>query len=112
MRAEYYPASGRHLVQFVHEDCARFPQFIDNMAVVNDFLADVYRGAVKFQGNLDNIDCADNSGAESSGTDEDDLLAGLATAALRNRSDFRHRETAIIPATAIALLVPVWMRSA
>ncbi len=74
MRTENSAAAGGHFIQLFDEDGSRLPQFIDHMLVVDNFLADVDRRAVKVECNLDHIDGPDDTGAEAARLEQKDLL--------------------------------------
>ena len=57
----------RHLVQLVHEDRPLLPQFIDDERVVHDLMADVHHSPEPLKGEVDDVDGADHSGAETAG---------------------------------------------
>ena len=69
--------SGGDLIKLVDEDGTFFRQVSDDVAVMDNFLADVDRCAERFQRNLHDIDGPDYSGAEATGLQEQHLFHGL-----------------------------------
>jgi hypothetical protein len=49
----------------MHEDSALFSQLIHNIAVVNDFTANIDRSAEGFEGDFDDVDGANDSGTKA-----------------------------------------------
>ncbi len=56
----------RNLVLAIDEDGALAAEFVDHKAVVNDFLPNINGRTERFEGDADNIDGTDHSGAEPS----------------------------------------------
>ena len=72
MRREHdQPALG-HLVQLLDEHRPQLAQLVDDVAVVDDLVADIDRGAVLAQGHLDHVDGALDPGAEAARAGEQD----------------------------------------
>ncbi len=67
MGAEHDRGAIGHLVQLLDEDRALLTQRIDDVAVVDDLVADIDRRAVFFERPLHDLDRAVDSGAESAG---------------------------------------------
>ena len=61
VRAENSPRAGWNFIDFLHEDRASLTKFLHNMFVVNDFLPDVDRRAIKIESDLDYINCPDDA---------------------------------------------------
>jgi hypothetical protein len=53
------------IVDFMHEDSALFSQLIHNIAVVNDFTANIDRSAEGFEGDFDDVDGANDSSTKA-----------------------------------------------
>ena len=64
--AENHPRALRNLAQFIDKDGPGAPQFIHDIAVVNDLFANKNWSAVEFESDLDNINRAYNPGTETS----------------------------------------------
>src|ERR1039457_4827158 len=79
----------RDFVQFLDEHRAGSPQLLYHVLVVHDFLADVDRRTVQIQRNLDHIDSPDNTGAETTGLEQKNLLF---RAVIRCERLKRHRD--------------------
>ena len=62
---ENYARAFGHFFDFVDEDGALLRQFIDHVTVVNNFAADINRGAKGLQRDFDNIDGAHHARAET-----------------------------------------------
>ena len=75
MGAEDGDAARRHLVHFLDEAHTLGAKPVDHMAVMDDFVPDVDRGAIKRQGPLDDLYRPLDAGAEASGLGQDDLHA-------------------------------------
>src|ERR1039457_1619531 len=75
VRAENDSRALRHLRQLLYENGARLPQFIHDVAVVDDLLPHIDRRAIEVQYDLDDIDRPHHAGAESPRPEQDDLLS-------------------------------------
>ena len=64
----------RHLVQFIDEDRAFFRQIVDNIAVMNDLLANIDGSAEGIERNLHDIDGANDAGTKAARLKEKDPL--------------------------------------
>jgi len=62
------------VVDFMNEDCALFRQLIDDIAVMDDFAADIDGSAEGFKSDLNNIDRAHYASAEASRLEQQDPL--------------------------------------
>ncbi len=69
---EHGDRAGRDVVQLVHEDGAAGAQVLDNVAVMDDLMADIDRRAVFLQCAFDDLDGPFHTGAEAAGLGEDD----------------------------------------
>jgi hypothetical protein len=76
VRAEDGPGPVGHFVQLLDEDGAGLAQFIHDVLVVHDFLADVDRRPVQIQSDLHHVDSPDDAGAEAPRLEQKDLLVG------------------------------------
>jgi hypothetical protein len=66
MRGEHHRRAGiRDLVELLDEHRALLPQAVDDVFVVDDGVADLDRGAVTLQRQLDDLDCPVDARAES-----------------------------------------------
>src|SRR5579862_342151 len=63
-----------HFAQLFNENGAGLAQFVDHVAVVDDFFTNIYGSAVKIEDNLNHIDRAHYSRAESARTKQDYLF--------------------------------------
>jgi hypothetical protein len=72
MGGEHHRPAVGNLVQFVDEDRALFLQGFDDEAVVDDLMADIDRGSIQVDGAFHHMDGAVDTGAESTGTGQDD----------------------------------------
>ncbi len=59
----------RNFVDGLDENSAAAAQLVHNVAVVHDFVVDVHRIAVGFEGQFDDVHGADNAGAKAAGAD-------------------------------------------
>ena len=64
MGAENRHRAGRHRIDVLDENSALVLQAIDDMLVVDDFMADIDGPAVYLQGPLNDIDGAHDAGAK------------------------------------------------
>ena len=64
------PRTFRDFVEFVDEDGAFFRQVVHNIAVMNDLLADVDGCAEGIERDLDDVDSANDPGAEAARLEE------------------------------------------
>ena len=72
MGRENHRAAVRYFVQILDEDRAKASQPVDNEAVVDDFVADIDRWSETLDRQLDDLDGAVDSGAETArGCDQD-----------------------------------------
>src|SRR5579884_1658234 len=74
MRAENDARALGHFLEFLDENGPGAAQLVDDMAVVNDLLADVNRRAVKIEHNLHDIDSAHHARAKTARTQQDNAL--------------------------------------
>ena len=72
--AENGARANRHLAQLFHENRPGFAQFVHNVLVMHDFLADINRRAVQIQRDFDHIDGSHDTGAETSRLEQEYLL--------------------------------------
>ena len=77
VRAEDRNGAGRHLAQVLDEARAFCAQAFDDMAVVHDLVADVDRRTVDLQRSLDDVDGANDAGAEAAGLGQDHPHGGV-----------------------------------
>jgi hypothetical protein len=68
-----HEALGRGLVQGVDENHAPGFKIVDDGPVVNDFLANIYRGRKFLKGDVDDVDRAHHARAEPPGAGQEDL---------------------------------------
>jgi len=66
--AEDQDGIGRDLFDRFDENCTATAELFDDIGVVHDFMVHIDRGAVGFERELHNVDCANDSGAEPAGT--------------------------------------------
>lgn len=76
MRAEDHGIAGRHFLEFLEEDRALLFQILDDVLVVNDFVAHVDRRAVHGYCALDDLDRAIDACAEAARLREQDFRIG------------------------------------
>lgn len=69
----------RHLVEFLDEDGATGAQVLDHELVVHHFVTHVDRRAEDFQGAVDDLDGAVDTGAEATGVGEFDVHGGVSS---------------------------------
>ena len=74
-REDYRPVV-RHLVKLVDEDRAETAQSLDDIAVVDDFMADVDGRSKPLECELDDLDRAVHSRAEATGGGDEDTKLG------------------------------------
>jgi hypothetical protein len=58
------------IVDFMDENCAFFRQLIDNISIMNDLAANIDGCAEGFEGDSDDIDGANDAGAEAAGLEK------------------------------------------
>ena len=76
MRREHDQPVLGHLVQLLDEHRTQAAQLVDDVAVVDDLVADIDRRAVLAQGPLDHVDRALDPGAEAARAGEQDGQVG------------------------------------
>ena len=69
-----YALTRRNFLDFVNKNCAFFRQLIHHKAIVNNLPAYVNRGAKGIQGDLHNVDGANDTGAKATGFEQQDTL--------------------------------------
>ena len=74
MSAEDDAAVRRDFGQFLDEDSSRVAEFLDDVAVVNDLLANVDRGSEQVESNLDYVNRPDDTGAKAARRQKQDFL--------------------------------------
>src|SRR5260370_7841124 len=74
VRAEDGTRTRRHLVQLFDKHGAGGAQFLNDVLVVDNFLADVNRRTIEVQSNLDHIDSPDDTGPKATGLAQTALL--------------------------------------
>src|ERR1700679_776035 len=74
MRAEHQYCSLRNLRNRLHEDGSASPQLVYYVAVVDDFVMHVHRAAVSLQRQLDDVDSAYHTRAETTRSDAHESL--------------------------------------
>src|SRR5271166_923425 len=100
MGAEDNPRAFRHFGEFFDENGARDAEFLDNVAVVDDFLADVDGRTIEVYGNFDYIYRAHDTGAETARLEQQNLLFSTTGLGAGGRLDVkkcvsgRHRKKA------------------
>src|SRR6185312_16647970 len=67
-------ATSGNFRELFDEDGAHVTELIDNVFVVNYFLANVDRRSVQFEGNLHHVNGADDAGAKPARLEQVDLL--------------------------------------
>ena len=73
MGAEDGMRPGRHLGQLLDETRTHPLQPLDDMAVVDDLMAHIDRGAVEREGPLDDVDGTNDTGTKTAGLGQNDL---------------------------------------
>ena len=86
MRAEDYTGSFRHLAKLFDENCSGAAQLIDDVAIVDNFLAHIDRRAKRLQRNLYDVNRPHHAGAEATRLQQENSLGFSRIAALGNRS--------------------------
>src|SRR5579863_1821832 len=74
VRAENGAGAGRYFLEFLDEDCAQIAEFVHDVLVVHDFLADIDRRPIEVERYLDHVDGAHHAGAKTAGLEKVDLL--------------------------------------
>ena len=69
-----YTLTIRHVVDLVNKNGALFGQFVHNIAVVDDFAANVNRRAESLKRDLDDVDGTNNAGAKAARFEQKDPL--------------------------------------
>jgi hypothetical protein len=82
MRAEDRDSAVRHFVEFLDETRAFVPQIVDDVPIVNDFVAHVDGRAMPFEGPIDDFDRTDHARTKAAGLSKDDTH-------IRANSDWR-----------------------
>jgi len=65
MGAEDQDGADRHFLNGFDEDCAAAAKLVHYVAIVDDFVMDVDRGAISFESEFDDVDGANDAGAEA-----------------------------------------------
>ena len=77
MRGIDHALASRNLFNFIYENRAFFRQLIHHKSVVDNFATHINGRAEGVEGDLDNVNGADHTGAEAAGFEQQDtLLAG------------------------------------
>src|SRR6185312_13264369 len=74
VRAEDGAGAGRDFLKLFHKYRAEVAKLVDDVFVVDNFLADVNRRPVEVQSDFDHVDGAHHAGTESAGLEKVDLL--------------------------------------
>ena len=77
MRAENGRRAGRYFRQIIDEHRALAPQLLDDMAIMDDLVADIDRALCALERALDHVDRAHHPGAKAPRLGEHDMQAGF-----------------------------------
>ena len=76
MSTENGAAADGDFIEFLYENSPSGREAVNNVAVVNDFLAHIDRGAVDLQREFDDVNCTHHSGAKPARLEQvDDFIA-------------------------------------